>query len=108
MNDDLLKEEHQIENCYKMGKVLMIKDEYDNALNKYTQFCKMFQSFILKQDQIPGKTEMFCASLYDIGEIYLKKKQSRNNNTFAYKMVYVYIFLILYFPFAISTIFFNL
>ena len=76
MNDDLLKEQHQIENCYKMGKVLMIKDEYDNALNKYTQFCKMFQSFILKQDQIPGKTEMFCASLYDIGEIYLKKKQT--------------------------------
>ncbi|OHT15999.1 hypothetical protein TRFO_42122 [Tritrichomonas foetus] len=72
--EEAKKLDHEIENIFKMGKVLVIRNELDMALSKFIDACKKFQDLVLNQEKIPARYEFLSNSLYEIGEIYSKKK----------------------------------
>lgn len=74
MNEEYQKNEFNIENTFKMGKVLMIRNDFDLALDKFTEVCFSFEKFLFEQDSYPLNIKFLIDSLSFIGEIYEKKK----------------------------------
>lgn len=85
MNEEYKKNEYNIENTFKMGKVLVIRNDFDLAVDKFTEVCFSIESFLFSQDKYPFNIKFLIDSLYFLGDIYEKKKETDKSLCF-YKL----------------------
>lgn len=74
MKEEYQKYEYYIENTFKMGRVLMIRNDLDLAIDKFTEVCFSIEKFLFMQDKDPLNIKFLIDSLYSLGNIYEQKK----------------------------------
>lgn len=74
MKEEYQKYEYYIENTFKMGRVLMIRNDLDLAIDKFTEVCFSIENFLFTQDTYPINIKFLIDSLHSLGNIYEQKK----------------------------------